>query len=99
MIAHRPHPPLASYFEKAAVVSFCLFFIFPPPFQTFPHSVSFEFNCYSVGHAGSTPSVNLWSEGWPLPSLAHMLLTESNGHEFSPPFYFVTIPFFPLHLF
>jgi len=29
------HPPLASHFEKAATVSFCLFFYFPPPFPMF----------------------------------------------------------------
>ena len=95
IIAHRRHTLLASYFEKAVVVSFCLFFYFPPPFQTFSHSIFFEFNCYSVGHAGSTPSVNQWNKGWPPPSPARNLLTESNGREFSPPFYFfVTIPFF-----
>jgi hypothetical protein len=30
IIARRHHLPLASRFEKAATVSFCLFFYFPP---------------------------------------------------------------------
>jgi hypothetical protein len=72
-------------------------FYLSPPFQTFSHSIFFESNCYSVGHAGNTPSVNKWSKGWPPPSPARNLHTESNGHEF--PLLFSTIPFFSWHLF
>ena len=42
--AGRRRPLLASRLEKVAVVSFCLFFIFPPPFPMFSHRSLFQLN-------------------------------------------------------
>ena len=56
--AGRRRPLLASRLEKAAVVSFCLFYIFPPPFPMFSHRGLFQLNCYPVGRTCCLPQLS-----------------------------------------
>jgi hypothetical protein len=52
------HPLLTCCMEKAVTVSSPLIEISPPPFNTFLHIFSFQFNCCLVGHASHPPSAN-----------------------------------------
>ena len=92
------HPLLRCCMEKAVRVSSLLIDI--PPFNTFLHSFSFQFNCCPIGRASHPPSVNQGNKGPPPPSPPAscmekvVMVSFPLVFNFSPPFQFFLTSFF-----